>query len=129
MQAVCLPRMPWDLCTQWISFTFSLTFKPFRIIILSISVSRYSYGPTKVFWWLYTFFQDASHPCIFNRYWSGLSCMWTVLFWLRAFLEFKTKRGMQAHCSSVPFFPVFLVLNLCCWLHFKSSKIVHWENL
>jgi hypothetical protein len=52
---------------------------------------------------MFIVFHNSSRHRIFDSWWSQLSCMWSVLFCLRRFLEFKSGRGGCIHCSSVPF--------------------------
>jgi hypothetical protein len=72
---------------------------------------------------------SASLLRIFYRQWIQLNCLWSVSFWRRRFLKFKSGRGEWTHCSSTPSLLVFLVPTLYRCLRFLFFDIVCREKL
>jgi hypothetical protein len=55
-----------------------------------MNISRYSFWRRQIVCWMFVAFHDSSRLRIFDREPSELSCVWSVLFWLKWFLEFKS---------------------------------------
>jgi hypothetical protein len=68
------------------------------------------------FCWMVVVFPDfTSLP--FDRQWTRLGCIWSVLFWLRRFLEIKSGRSELTHCGSTPFVPCVWIFVVGCILN------------